>query len=359
MQKKCFILGLLAFLLLSFMPVKAASIYEAGETVSATGKYNSSRFVAGNKVTDASIVDGLTFVAGNSLEITGKHTYGLYAGNDIVVKGTIDKDLFVAGNKITIDENAVIGRDLYIAGNEIIVKSNINGNVRIGGNTVELKGIQINGNVHIDASEVILDSSTVITGKLSYYDETKIIGKDEATVGSFEAKETSAVEIEEKTIGQKIKSFIIWTLAAFVTIALLFFALPNSRERLDKAEISFSAIVKKIGIGLLMLIVVPIIAIIGSVTGILTPVGLITLAAYICGLYLSVYLSAYIIGKEITTKLFKNDNVYLSILIGVLVVKLLKLVPFIGGLVTFICLLLGFGLIYSMFGKEKIKSEKE
>ena len=78
MKSKGFVLGLLILLLVPFMTVQA-KVFEAAESVSAKGNYNSSRFVAGNDVEDKSVVDGLAFVAGNDIEITGRHYYGFYA----------------------------------------------------------------------------------------------------------------------------------------------------------------------------------------------------------------------------------------------------------------------------------------
>ncbi|MGN1268403.1 MAG: hypothetical protein ACI4U0_02740, partial [Candidatus Aphodocola sp.] len=53
------------------------------------------------------------------------------------------------------------------------------------------------------------------------------------------------------------------------------------------------------------------------------------------------------IGKEVSG--------YYSIIIGVLIVKILKLIPFIGGFISFIVLCLGLGLIVKLLFSKKNK----
>jgi hypothetical protein len=81
-------------------------------------------------------------------------------------------------------------------------------------------------------------------------------------------------------------------------------------------------------------------------TGVLTPIALITLALFVIAIYLSTLLSSYIIGNLINTKLFKNDNVYLSLVIGIILIKLVKLIPILGGWIAALALFYGMGLIY-------------
>ena len=53
-----------------------------------------------------------------------------------------------------------------------------------------------------------------------------------------------------------------------------------------------------------------------------------------------------IVGNAITTKLLKNNNYYLAIACGILIVKIIKLIPIIGGLVGALVLFYGMGLVF-------------
>ena len=57
--------------------------------------------IAGNSVYDATNVDGISFVAGNDVNINGNYEYGFVAGNIVDVKGKYQKDVFVFGNMVS------------------------------------------------------------------------------------------------------------------------------------------------------------------------------------------------------------------------------------------------------------------
>ena len=346
MKKKIF--GFLFALVISFLAlnsVYAVEVAQAGETVLEEGEYNSTRFVAGNRVTSKATIDGISFVAGNDVTLEGNSVYGFYAGNIVNVSGNIQKDLFVAGNNITINANSVIGRDAYIAGNNVVIKTNIARDLRAAGSIVDLSGITVGGDAYIDSDNVILDANTVITGKLSYLKDTNVKGLNEAKIGSLDVREAEAINIEYNFKTQ-VKDFIFSFIAAFIVLVVLFYLVPRSREKLSNLELSFGSVAKTVGIGLLVLILVPILAIIVLFTGFLFPISLITLAIYAISIYLAILISYYVVGNLLLTKIFNNDNKYLAILCGVLVVKLIVLIPYVGGLIEAICLFYGLGLIY-------------
>lgn len=346
MKKK--VLGLFSALLIAFMVtlnVNALEIVNAGETVVEEGEFNSTRLVAGNKVTDKSKVDGISFVAGNDITLEGSAPYGFYAGNIVTVNKEIERDLFIAGNSINIGSDAKIGRDLFIAGNTIKINANIERDIRVGGTSVDLSGITIGGDAYIDASEIVMDENTTITGKLTYYKDAKVTGLEKAKIGTVETKEFDEVVIEYSFM-DRVYSFIIRVFAAFVVLIVLFYMLPKSKEKLDNIDLSFDNIAKTTGMGLVTLVIVPFISLITLFTGILTPLALIAIAIYAISIYIASILVYYIVGKELTKKICKNENKYLAIIIGIVLVKLIKLIPAFGGLLAALLLFYGMGLIY-------------
>ena len=84
-------------------------------------------------------------------------------------------------------------------------------------------------------------------------------------------------------------------------------------------------------------------------------IGFIVLALYIILCCISSLTVMSVVGNNIWTKVFKKEeNIYLSIVIGIVVFKLVYLVPIIGGLLSFASILIGLG--YSkelMFPKKK------
>lgn len=344
-MKRISLLFLTLFLFMIGTNVYATTLVEAGETVIQEGEYDSIRFVAGNNVTNKAAVNGINIIAGNQVTIEGISEYGFFAGNIINVNGSVLKDIFVAGNNITIDPGAELGRDVFIAGSFITVSTNIKRDLRVGGDSVNISGITIDGDAFIDSEKIIMDENTVIKGKLVYLETSNVTGLDKANIG-----EVSVTKVDMSNVTYSVKdqiiSFIRSYLAAVITMILILFALPRAKDKLDNTSLDISKMFKSALLGFATLVIVPIVAIITLFTGILTPASLIIIVFYLVVLYLSQLVGAYVFGNLISKKLFNKETMYLSIFIGILVVRLVDLIPFVGSLVSAFVFLYGMGLIY-------------
>ena len=325
--------------------VYAVSLVQAGETIVQEGDYDSIRLLAGNTVTNKANVDGISLVAGNEVLVEGSSSYGVYAGNNVSISEKVLKDMFVAGNKIIISENAEIGRDAFIAGSNVTVLGNVGRDLRIGASTVNLMGITVNGDAYLMASEIFLDDDTVIVGKLIYPEDAKISGLNSANIGSVETTKSTKVEVHYNFY-DRARDFIFGIVSSFVVLLILLYLLPKANDKIVKKELAVDKEFKTMAIGFLELVTVPFVILIGLFTYILMPAALILLCVYFIGIYLSSLLSSYIIGNVLMKKLFHIDSKYLAILVGIVLVKLLKLIPMVGPLFGFICMIYGMGLIF-------------
>ena len=339
-----FVCAILAIFIL-IPQVEAFSYGKSGENFTQEGNYESTRLIAGNTVKNAATIDGISLGAGNDIEASGHVTYGFYAGNLVKVNETVEKDLFVAGNSILIDASSTLGRDVFVAGNKVTINANIPRNLNMGASAVNISGAIIGGNATIYAENIVMDAETVITGTFTYPKTAKITGLDLAQVGNTKTVDTKEAKIEISPMN-RLYTFIITIVAAFIVLLVLFYILPTSKEKLLSTNLEPKNVAKTMGIGLIVLIVVPILSFLGMMTGFLTPLGLITFAVYIIACYLSTYLSSMVVGSVITTKLLKNDSTYIALIIGIILIKLLKLIPIVGGWVGAIAVFYGMGLVY-------------
>ena len=354
-MKKKFLgfISIFLILILSTTRVSAISLAKAGDDVLEEGDYNSVRFVAGNKVTSRANIDGISFIAGNEIVTEGTSTYGIYAGNNISIKENILNDLFVAGNKIVVTEDTIIGRDAFIAGANVTVKAKNIRELRIGANIINISGVTVSGDAYLLADNIVLDENTVITGKLTYPEDAKIMGLDVAKVGEIVKTEKVDINVKKDSFGS-VKNVIFSICAGIIIMLILFYVLPKTKDKLDNVELKFEPIIKLVCIGFLMLILVPITFFITVFTNILTPFALILGCVYGISIYLGSLLSAYVIGNLLTKKLLRKDNKYLALVIGIVLVKLIKLIPIVGGFLGVICLLYGMGLITTWIKKRNV-----
>ena len=319
-----------------------ASVFEAGDKFDVSGDYDSTKFIAGNNVTTNANIDGIAFVAGNNVNSGGKVAYGFLAGNNIQIEGEIEKDLFAAGNTITISKTAKVPRDVYLAGSDITINTKIGRNLNIGADRVDLRGVTVLGNATIYADHILVDEKTVIEGTLEYYEESNVENLDKAQIGN--TKTIHRVETKKTTVSKVIDK-ITNMVSSYIAILVILLLIPKFKKKIDKEKFDAGTMAKTSLLGLATLVVIPVICIIGMITLFLLPLSFILLALYIIAIYLSTLIAYYMYGKKIYSLTGKKSNLYIELLIGIVLFKLITMIPYIGGLVLFISLLYGMGLI--------------
>ena len=332
-------------LLLFFLTIPLlvnATAFEAGNELNVKGDFNSTKFIAGNNVTTKANIDGIAFVAGNNITANGKISYGFLAGNSILIEGEVEKDLFAAGSTITIEDSAKLPRDVYIAADKVIIKTNIGRDLNIGASSVDLSGITINGNATIYAEHITLDKNTIIKGTLKYYEDAKVENLDKAQIEN--TKKVANVKVE-KTTFSKVMDKITSIVSSYIALLVILLLIPKFKKKIDKEKFDAATIAKTSLLGLATLVVIPVICIIGMITLFLLPLSFILLVLYIIAIYLSSLIAYYMYGKKIYSLTGKKSNLYLELLIGIVLFKLITMIPYIGGLVLFISLIYGMGLI--------------
>lgn len=349
MKKKFLVLISALLLTFSIGTVNAKGVVEADDSLNLKGTYESSKFVFGNDIQSSADIDGIGLIAGNSITTNGTVSYGLFAGNSLYINDVVEKDLFVAGNSINIGSSAVLSRDVYLAGNSVKINTTVGRNLRVTASSVDLKGVTINGNVYIAAESIELDGETVITGKLKYNENAEVTGLEEATIEKTETYEETEY-VSEVTLVDYFVSFVYRIVTLFIVVVILFSLFPKTKDMIDKFKVDAGTIGRRGLTGLVCLLLIPIIAIITIFSVILLPISMIALALYCISVYIATPIVSYIIGKEIMEKLFKKKVHYLYyVLFGIFVVELVELIPFIGGWIAFVIMLVGLGIIFNLF----------
>ena len=350
MKKLNKLLFALVLLLLPFMVLAepARKVVEADESVKAEGAYDSSRFMFGNNVSNNSRIDGIGFLAGNSINSRGTVTYGVYAGNVITISDEIEKDLFAAGNEITITEDAVVPRDAYIAGNSVTIYTEIGRDLYVGAETVDLRGVTVKGDVYISASKIKLDENTSIAGTFTYEEDSKVDGLKEAQIDETKVVKVDKVEFKKEEKKSKIISTLMSVATAFITMLVIFLLFPKFRKVIEKTEDDLGTVALTSLGGIALTICIPVIAIIAMLTVVLIPVSLMVLAGYFATLYLASLVTYYLIGHILYSKISDKSLWVLELFIGIVLFKLLSLIPYVGGLIGFLCFVYGMGKIYSL-----------
>lgn len=334
-----------------------------GTVTSADQNVNHSMILAGLNVDSKDTVDGILFGLGNNVETHGTSTYNVLAGTTVKIDGTTDKDLFAAGSVVNLNQGAKVGRDAYLAGGTVNVNSNVSGNAFITAGSLKLSNVTINGDLNVYANEITFDKSVTVNGSVEFNDNAKVNGRDnlKATGGitTFAAGENGGwwggVSWGYGDYAIFILLAGIGLLAVTMVMCLVFPGVYRKLSELFKKWKTGTA-VKNVVFGICAIIVVPIVSVILMLTVVGLPLAIISLMFYLTCLYMSTAFAGILFGHLILTKLLKSKaNVYLEAVIGIALICLVALIPFIGWVVALCASLVGLGLIMDLIIRRKRK----
>lgn len=320
--------------------------YKIDNEVNTSDTINGSSLILGNNVTNANEVNGVDINLGNNINYKSKSDYALILGNNVNLFGNIKNDGLIFGNLVTFDSNFNIDRDLFIFGNAVNLNGKFNRNVTIYASEVIINDTNVSGNVNIYASKIDVKNGASIN-KLSYNEDAIV------TIESENIKETSILEklVKEITFKEKFINFMIdygGMLIMFLAIYLIFPMLFKNVEKKNES-IDFKSIFSTIGYGALGLFIIPIIVIFISSFIFGVPLALLLITLYIIMICLSYIFSGYLLGYLVWNKFIKKEaNQLLIGLIGISLVYILTIIPFIGSLFGLIFTLMGIGIILKL-----------
>ena len=139
---------------------------------------------------------------------------------------------------------------------------------------------------------------------------------------------------------------LLWFVGAFVVGWLLFTLAPSlGRVALGDGKES----VKTAGIGFLVLVTVPIVAVIIAITVVGLPLSFITIMAWLTAWYLAKIVLAHVIGRSMLANRGDNQGLVSTLFVGLIIVTIAINLPFLGGVLNLLATILGLGLMAQLW----------
>lgn len=301
--------------------------------------------LAGNNMaSSATAATGMMLVAGNVLNLDVTAEYGLVFGNVIDFNGRTSRDLYIAGNVVTLKSDAAIGRDVFVASSSLAVETDLAGDLGVTAETVVLKDVEVRGNVNINAANVRFDGDVKIAGALTYNDDANVSGLERVSYGSIEAYHVDTPDTAALMVAEVYGKFLSIA-GLFIVMAIIAAFYPKVHDKVAN-EANVNSFGADLAIGLGALIIIPAVALLSFFTVVAAPLGVIAVVLYFVMLYLAQGFAGAWLGHILLAKLMKGkSNVFAEIFVGVLILGLLALIPFVGVATGFIGMLLGLGLM--------------
>ena len=339
-------------------------------------------YIAGGNITINAPVYGDLIIAGGTIIINdtvtndillagGTVTFNGFTGDDIRCAGgnihitkPVAGDVVVTGGRVTIDKAVTIG-GLLASGGDITIDGNINGEVRgafgdlflngkISGN-VECRGgsITVNGIIEgrsvLSARHILIGNNAVFNNDVRYWSEQSSLDF-KPYLKSGKAIYDPSLRIPSAKwyyLGGTTFFALLWYLGMALLMILIAQYLFSATVK-KAADTVFNHTLKALGSGLLFIIAVPIAAVIAFVTVIGVPVGLLLLFSYIALILLATVITSVVAANWINNRFNKEWNYWrlAFAVFGVFILlKLVFLAPFAGGVITIFLFCISFGSI--------------
>lgn len=318
-------------------------------------------------------------------------------GDNITIDYIVDGNLFVCADTVTI--NSQIGGDAFILAKNVVINENgyVFSNLFTIAETVEIKGVvydvyALTQNLTISSGYVYRDLKVACNtlnvngavGRNAFVDcETINFNTDQNNngiiYGNLNYSSNSEVSIPENVVngnvnytdqkissGKAIRSIIadyILDLGKFLAFVLIIWLvclvlapkfLANTNKYVGKKTLNI------LGYGLLTLVAVPIACFILILLQLTSGFSFLLLALYTLAIVVSKSLFTITANNYVCSKLKINKNlgIFGMLIVSGIVIWAITKIPFIGGLISFIILVLGLGILVASILPKKSKKEE-
>ncbi|WP_195251393.1 polymer-forming cytoskeletal protein [Romboutsia sp. 1001713B170207_170306_H8] len=316
----------------------SSNLFSCDSNIAVNKDVDGDVYTFGNSISIGNIIGGDIISAGRDINIQSSEVKGNIrtASQTVNIDVGRTKNITVAGESINIGDKTNANA-IYLAASDISFKGETN-DFYASAQTIVIDGT-VNGNLNVDCENITFTENAVVKGniKVKSSNEPNLNSKMSMSDIDYE-KITTNNEEEGIFTKSNIVDFLISLVAAIITGLILYVLLNKSLFGFDR---KLSKSYKYLLIGLAVLIIMPILSLLLIISVICVPVGIIILILYGIIIYLCPVILGIILGQLILSK----QNPILQVLLGILIIKVLLLIPYISFIIWFLSVLFILGLI--------------
>lgn len=333
--------------------------FATGDSITIEGTVNGDVYAAGNRITIRGTVNGDVIAAGGTIEVTGVVRDDLRAaGNSISLIGAeIGDSVSVGGNELVVDNESVIAGGVVFGGRSLQLDGKIGRGVTGGSDDARIDN-QVGRTVRIAANSITIDESAVIDGNLEYRSDTEAVIKGQIRGETIRSQEALHVDTAE-FMRWFVIGFNAWAFVGAIIVAgVLMLLFPRM---FDKSYKNLKAQpLKIVGIGAIAtLITIPLVVLLFvSVFGI--PLAVVLVVIWLLAIYFAKFFVGYAIGVSLLNPDAKSRSfkLYLALVFGLFVYYVLRLLPGFGWIIRFATVVLGIGMMLSLYVRNNPQKQK-
>ena len=337
---------------------KKSDLYLCEDEVNIDYIVDGNVFIMANKVTINSQIGGDAFILAKEVVIDseGYIFNNLFTcAQNITIKGVV-YDLYACAQDVNISGGFVY-RDLKTTCQKLNVAGTVGRNAFVNAGT-----ITFNEGIENADTETNNTKKGVIYGNLEYSCSEEVNIPDDSVLGDVKFNKVTS-NTENMSVGTIIANYIL-DLGAFLAFVLIIWlvCLWLAPKFLESTNNYVGKVTWKVlGYGLLALIVIPVISVILILLQLTSSIALLLIALYILSLVIAKALFTITANKFICTKLNinKNTGIFGMLIVTGIIVWVLKELPYVGSIVSFVITILGLGILVTALLPKKDASNKK
>ncbi len=321
------------------------------QTVTIDGTVDGDVYAFARDVAINGNVSGSVFSGGATVDIDARSAKTIWAaGGSIEVSGAVENNVILFGGTLAIGKDAQIGKDVRAYGGNFDLEGTINGNLKGGVGNFSMAGKS--GDITIRSDKVHIKSGAEIRGDLTVRGEKEPNIEEAATI-TGETKIEKVEKGDERAfiaLAPVIAFFVsfmrIVMFVAAIIVGIVIIALSRRYVR-RIMDTLITKPWKSLGIGFLGLIVIPVAIAILFIVLIGYPFAVFGIFIYLILIYLASIFVGLVVGEKII-RLFRKEgdiSLYLSFIVGYVVLFILGLIPILGFIIKLFILLFGAGML--------------
>jgi cytoskeletal protein CcmA (bactofilin family) len=245
------------------------------------------------------------------------------------------KERIVIVGDVLVDSDQTT-KDVLVADGNVTVRGTVDGDIVVADGDVTLRG-HVTGDVVTFAGTAILGRRAHVDGDLVYADKKPKVAPG-AQVGG-DIKKFNADDFSGGALALRFGIWLAVTISMLVLGLILLALFPKAADAVARTAKARTG--RAMLIGLLTFFVIPIVGFIALITVIGIPLGVGLLLAVLPIYGLAYTASAFVVGRLVS----KQGARIAAFVIGLVILRVLALVPFLGGLVWFLATILGLGAL--------------
>ncbi len=258
-------------------------------------------------------------------------------GHSVDIAGSVGKNFTTWSGETNTEDKSSIGGSVTFFSDDVTLAGTVGGDVLGMGKTLDVSGT-LGRNLNVRTDHLILDPTADVKGRVKYESRNAANIAQGAKMGSFErvAPKSAPKYASARYYWHRV---LLWGVG-FVFGLVLLLLMPGFYA---DASASCKKYAPAAGFGLLFLFATPIAAIIACITIVGLGVGIATLLLYAIAVYASTIFVSGFIGEAILGPGIGTGAAIGRLALGLLILHVLRNLPYVGGWILFIAMFWGFG----------------